>query len=72
MQLKYKGKTKNGLIHDHEYIAIFTKPTRQYVYTCNILFDVTTQEEIDVVLYYASQISIEQNFDYDELEIDNE
>lgn len=71
MELKYKNKSRNGLKNNHIYVAkIFPPKNKLYVYTIQFLFDVTNQEEMDLELTYASQISISQNFDYDELEIE--
>jgi hypothetical protein len=64
MQAKYKNKSRNGLIHGHEYVVMFTKPKGQYVYDCHIIFDVTEQEEMDLTINYASELSINNNFKY--------
>lgn len=72
MQAKYKNKSRNGLKNGHEYVVKFTKPTGQYIYDCNVVFDITTQEEMDLVINYASEISIKNNWEFDKLELDNE
>ena len=72
MELKYKNHSRNGLKNNHVYVAkIFPPKNTLYVYTIQFLFDATDQEEMDLELTYASQISINQNFDYDgKLEIE--
>ena len=72
MELKYKNHSRNGLKNNHVYVAkIFPPKNKLYVYTIQFLFDATDQEEMDLELTYASQISINQNFDYDgKLEIE--
>ena len=72
MQAKYKNRSRNGLKNGHEYIVKFSKPTGQYVYDCHVIFDVTKQEEIDILLNFASEISLRNNFEFDKLELDNE
>lgn len=71
MELKYINRSKNGLKNNHVYVAkIFPPKNKLYVYTIQFMFDATDQEEMDLELTYASKISINQNFDYDELEIE--
>ena len=72
MELKYKNHSRNGLKNNHIYVAkIFPPKNKSYIYTIQFLFDATDQEEMDLELTYASQISINQNFDYDgKLEIE--
>ena len=41
-----------------------------YCYTIQFLYDITEQEEMDLVLEYASQISIKHNFQFDKLELE--
>lgn len=72
MQAKYKNKSRNGLKNGHEYIVKFSKPTGQYVYDCNVIFDITENEEMNVLLKFASQISIKNSFDISKIELDNE
>lgn len=72
MQAKYKNKSRNGLIHGHEYVVMFTKPKGQYVYDCHVIFDVTKQEEMDLWINYGSEVSIKNNWEFDKLELDNE
>ena len=73
MQVKYKNKSRNGLKNGHEYIVNITKPNgNYYVYDCHIIFDVTKQEELDILLNFASEISLRNNFEFDKLELDNE
>lgn len=71
MQAKYKNKSRNGLKNGHEYIVKFSKPTGQYVYDCNVIFDITENEDMNVLLKYASQISIQYNWDIDKLEMED-
>lgn len=71
MQAKYKNKSRNGLKNGHEYIIKFSKPTGQYVYDCNVIFDVTENEDMNILLKYASQISIQYNWDIDKLEMED-
>ena len=71
MELKYVQKTRNGLKNNHVYVAkIFPPKNKLYVYTIQFMFDATDQEEMNLELTYASKISISQNFEYDELEIE--
>ena len=71
MELKYKNHSRNGLKNNHTYVVkIFPPKNTLYVYTVHFMFDVTDQEEMDLELTYASKISINQNFDYDKLEIE--
>ena len=73
MQAKYKNKSRNGLRNGHEYIIKISKPTgHYYVYDCHIIFDVTKQEEMDLWINYASEISVKNNWEFDKLELDNE
>lgn len=70
MQAKYKDKSRNGLKNGHEYVVKFSKPTGQYVYDCNVIFDITENEDMNVLLKYASQISIQYSWDIDKLEME--
>ena len=73
MQAKYKNKSRNGLRNGHEYIIQRSKPTgHYYVYDCHVIFDVTKQEEMNLWMNYASEISIKNNWEFDKLELDNE
>ena len=73
MQAKYKNKSRNGLRNGHEYIIQISKPTgHYYVYDCHVIFDVTKQEEMNLWIYYVSEISIKNNWEFDKLELDNE
>ena len=73
MQAKYKNKSRNGLRNGHEYIIKISQPTgHYYVYDCHVIFDVTKQEELDILLNFASEISLRNNFEFDKLELDNE
>ena len=73
MQAKYKNKSRNGLRNRHEYIIQISKPTgHYYVYDCHVIFDVTKQEEMNLWINYASEISIKNNWKFDKLELDNE
>ena len=60
MQAKYKNMSRNGLKNGNEYI-----------YDCNVVFDITTQEEMDLVINYASEISIKNNWNIDRLELED-
>ena len=71
MEVKYKNRSKNGLINNHEYVVkIYPPKNKVYVYIIHFLFDITKHEEMDLELTYASQISIKHNFEYDKLEIE--
>ena len=73
MQAKYKNKSRNGLRNGHEYIIQISKPTgHYYVYDCHVIFDDTKQEEMNLWMNYASEISIKNNWEFDKLELDNE
>lgn len=71
MELKYKNHSRNGLINNHEYVVnIYPPKNKIYVYTIRFLYDITKQEEMNLDLYYASKISIKNNFEFDNLEIE--
>ena len=72
MQAKYKNKSRNGLKNGHEYVIKFSKTSGQYVYDCNIIYDVTEKEKMDLLVNYGSEISIKNNWEFDKLELDNE
>ena len=73
MQGEHKNTWRNRLRNGHEYIIKISKPTgHYYVYDCHVIFDVTEQEEIDILLNFASEISLRNNFEFDKLELDNE
>lgn len=72
MELKYIQKTLNGLKNNHSYVVkIFPPKNKIYVYTVQFLYDITDQEEMDLVLEYASQISLKHNFQFDKLELED-
>ena len=72
MELKYKNHSKNGLKNNHSYVAkVFPPKNKLYVYTVQFLFDITEQEEMDLVLEYASQISLKHNFQFNNLELED-
>lgn len=71
MELKYIQKTRNGLTNGHSYVVkIFPPKNKVYVYNIQFLYDITSQEEMDLTLNYASKISIKHNFDFKELELE--
>ena len=73
MNMKYTQKTRNGLINNHEYVTkIFPPKHGTYVYTIYFIYDSTAEEEVDLVMNYASMISIKHNFDFDENELEIE
>lgn len=73
MNVKYTQKTRNGLINNHTYvIKIFPPKHGTYVYTIYFLYDSTAQTEMDLVMNYASMISIKHNFDFNENELELE
>ena len=66
MELKYINKSRNGLKNNHEYVVkIFRPKNKEYTYTMQFLYDITEQEEMDMIMNYASQISIKHNFEFD-------
>ena len=72
MELKYIQKTRNGLTNNHKYVVkVFSPKNKLYVYTVQFLFDITEQEEMDLVLEYASQISLKHNFQFNSLELED-
>ena len=72
MELKYIGRTRNGLKNNHSYVVkIFPPATRKYVYDIHFIYDITDQEEIDLIMNYASMISIKHNFKFDKLELED-
>ena len=72
MELKYIQKSKNGLQNNHSYVAkVFSPKNRIYCYTVQFLYDITEQEEMDLVLEYASQISLKHNFQFNNLELED-
>ena len=71
MEIKYKNKSRNGLKNNHIYVVkIFPPKNKLYVYTIQFMYDATEQEEMDLELTYASQISIGHNFEFNELELE--
>ena len=71
MELKYINHSRNGLKNNHEYVVkIFPPKNKTYVYTVQFLFDITEQEEMDLTMQYASQISLKHNFKFDALELE--
>lgn len=72
MQVKYINKSMNGLINGHEYVVrVFEPKGHNYTYEVNFIFDITTQEEMDKVMNYASEVSLRQNFKFDRLELED-
>ena len=72
MELKYIGKTRNGLKNNHSYVVkIFPPTTRKYVYDIHFIYDITDQEELDFIMNYASMISIKYNFKFDKIELED-
>lgn len=51
---------QTGLIPGHEYLIKVTKG--RYTYEVNAVQDITTNEDCDILIPYASQISYNQNF----------
>ena len=71
MELKYIQKTRNGLTNNHSYVVkVFPPKNKIYCYTVQFLYDITDQEEMDLVLEYASQISLKHNFQFKKLELE--
>ena len=71
MELKYKNHSRNGLKNNHEYVVkIYPPKNKLYVYTVQFLFDITDQEEMDMEMTFASQISLKHNFEFDKLELE--
>lgn len=71
MEVKYKNYSRNGLINNHEYVVkIYPPKNKIYVYSIEFLYDITAQEEMNLIINYASMISIRHNFDFDELELE--
>ena len=73
MDMKYTQKTRNGLINNHKYVVKIYPPKHGiYVYTIQFLYDSTAQVEMDLIMNYASMISIKHNFDFDEKDLELE
>ena len=71
MEVKYKNHSRNGLINNHEYVVKIYPPKHGvYVYTIEFIYDSTAEEEMDLVMNYASMISIKHNFDFDKMELE--
>ena len=71
MELKYIQKSRNGLQNNHSYVVkVFPPKNKIYCYTVQFLYDITNQEEMDLVLEYASQISLKHNFQFKKLELE--
>lgn len=64
MEVRYKNKSRNGLKNNHSYVVNFTKPHGFYVYDAHFIYDITEQEEMDIVIQYASEISIRNNLQF--------
>lgn len=71
MEAKYKNRSRNGLKNNHEYVVKFSKPSGAYVYDAHFIYDITEKEEIDIVLNYASEKSIKNNFDIKVLRLED-
>lgn len=72
MELKYINRSKNGLKNNHSYVVkVFPPKNKIYCYTIQFLYDATDKEEMDLVLEYASQISLKHNFQFDKLELED-
>ena len=72
MEIKYINRSRNGLQNNHSYVVkIFPPKNKIYVYTIQFLYDITDQEEMNLVLEYASQISLKHNFQFDNLELED-
>lgn len=63
MEAKYLGKSAHGLKNKHLYEIEIDKPKDFYVYNITILEDKTDGKAIDLVMNYASQISIDRNWE---------
>ena len=73
MEVKYKNHSRNGLINNHKYVVNIQPPKHGvYVYTVEFIYDSTAEEEMDLVMNYASMISIKHNFDFNEKEVEVE
>ena len=71
MEVKYKNRSRNGLINNHSYVVNVEEPKgHYYAYNFHFIYDITAQEEMDLVVNYSSMISINNNFDYDKWEIE--
>lgn len=71
MELKYKNHSKNGLKNNHEYVVkIFPPKNKIYCYTVQFVYDITEQEDVDLEMTFASQISLKHNFEFDKLELE--
>lgn len=71
MEVIYKNKSRNGLKNNHKYVCKVIPPCHgKYVYDIQFIYDCTDEEEMDLWLQYASEISIKNNFKYERLEID--
>lgn len=71
MEVKYKNHSRNGLINNHEYVVKIYPPKHGvYVYTIEFIYDSTAEEEMNLVMNYASMISIKHNFDFDKMELE--
>ena len=71
MEIKYKNHSHNGLVNNHKYVVkIYPPKNKIYVYSIHFLYDITTREEMDMIMNYASMISIKHNFDFDNMELE--
>lgn len=84
MEVKYVGKTITKLTcytdktnkeikileKNKVYDIEFDKPKGSYVYIVSILRNVTDDKSMDEMIYYASQISIKNNWKIDKVPID--
>lgn len=73
MQVRYIGKSRNGLTKDHIYEITIKKELKSYVYDIYVWRDTThnKEEEIDKVFNYASEISIKQNWKIERIELED-
>jgi hypothetical protein len=71
MELKYKNHSRNGLKNNHEYVVrIYPPRNKIYCYTVHFVYDITEQEEMDMEMTFASQISLKNNFEFNKLELE--
>lgn len=71
MEMTYKNKSRNRLKNNHKYLCDISPPSHgDYTYLVHFYYDCTIEEDVNIWLPYASEISLRNNFEFDRLEIE--
>lgn len=74
--MKYISKHNTSffkkLTTGHEYVIKWREPSgHQYSYIGHIIYDVTTDEDMNVYCSYSNEKSIRRDFEFERLDIDD-